>query len=84
MVEAYGQSGMTQGAFASQRGMSVGTLRSWIYRRRREPAVPRLVLVCVATTTMASMEIALPRGLTLRVGGDVEPGVVATLVRAPE
>lgn len=36
IVGQFERSGLTQEAYAEQRGIPVGTLRSWIYRLRRE------------------------------------------------
>ena len=53
IVRQYDQSGLTQEAFAEQRGIPVGTLRSWIYRLRREQAEEgaRLLPVRVVAST---------------------------------
>jgi DNA-binding transcriptional regulator YiaG len=50
IVGQYEQSGLTQEAYAAQRGIPVATLRSWIYKLRHESdgAVPVLPVRVVA------------------------------------
>ena len=57
IVGQFERSGLTQEAFAEQRHIAVGTLRSWIYRLRRESdavegdaAAPILPVRVVAST----------------------------------
>ena len=36
ILDQYERNGLTQAAFAKQNGLSISTLRSWLYRRRQE------------------------------------------------
>lgn len=84
VVEALEQSGETQKAFASKRGIPLATLQSWIYRRRRERSLPRLVEVRVAPPIRDSgpAEILLPNGVTVRVGAGTEPAWASALIKS--
>lgn len=52
IVRQFEQSGLTQEAYADERGIPVATLRSWIYRLRREAhdEAPLLPVRVVAST----------------------------------
>jgi hypothetical protein len=94
IAEQFEQSGLTQKQFAQQQGLTLSTVQSWIYRRRRQasrsPVPPvRLLPVEVSSTPvpdMRGLEIVTPRGVRLRVpaGTDVDyvAGLVAALGRA--
>ena len=73
VAEEYEASGLTQREFAERRGMTLSTLQSWVYRRRRlekvTPAEPmRLLPVQVMTATAPvagrsdSLEVLLGSG----------------------
>ena len=40
VAEEYDASGLTQREFAERRGMTLSTLQSWVYRRRRQESAP--------------------------------------------
>ncbi len=40
VAEEYEASGLTQREFAERRGMTLSTLQSWVYRRRRQEGAP--------------------------------------------
>jgi hypothetical protein len=84
VAEGWERSGKTQRAFALQRGVSLTTLQSWIYRRRRERPPSRLVEVRVAPVpaTSSSAEIVLPHGVTVRIDVGTEPAWTSALVKA--
>ena len=83
IVEACRRSGLTQREFAARHGLALGTLRSWVYVRRRADSARRLLPVRVAAAPQrAPIEIALPSGVVMRFGGEVEPEAIAALVRA--
>lgn len=72
------QSGLTHGEFADQRGLNIGSLRSWLYRlRRKRRRVVRVLPVHVAgqsgAISSAFVEVAVA-GTVVRaaVGTDVE------------
>lgn len=82
IVAQFERSGLTQEAFATERNIPVGTLRSWIYRLRREqsdaaetesPAIlPVRVVASTAplarqTETVAAPAIEVAVGATVRV-----------------
>ena len=93
LVTQHQQSGLTAVAFAARRGVSVGTLRSWIYRLRRadvaKTAVPALMPVRVVAAPAATangrpavVEVLLVGGVRVRAAVGTEPGYVAALAAA--
>jgi hypothetical protein len=85
IAEAWERSGELQRAFAARHGVPVETLRSWIYRRRREPRSRRSkfveVRVSPAMITPAA-ELAFPNGLTLRLAPGTDPTWVSALAKS--
>ena len=81
-VAACERSSLTQGEFASRHGLHVRTLRSWIYRLRREAPEARLLPVRVAEGTRAGVEIVLPSGVLVRLASGTSADEVAAFVRA--
>lgn len=81
-VAACERSSLTHGDFARRHGLKVRTLRSWIYRLRRETPVARLLPVRVAEGTRAGVEIVLPTGVLVRLASGTQPDEVAAIVRA--
>ncbi len=75
-------SSLTQSEFARQHGLKLRTLRSWIYRLRREAPETRLLPVRVTAATRADVEIVLPSGVVVRVAAGTAADDVAALVRA--
>lgn len=87
------RSELTQESFATRRGLSVATLRSWIYRLRRErKASVSLVPVRVIASTApkarrhqeeaaTEIEVELPSGTRLRFSSGVDPDYVAALAQ---
>lgn len=94
IAEQFEQSGLTQKQFAQQQGLTLSTVQSWIYRRRRQasrsPVQPvRLLPVEVSSAPVpdkGGLELVTPRGVRLRIpaGTDVDyvAGLVAALGRA--
>lgn len=86
IAAAWERSGQRQREFAARHGIHVDTLRSWIYRRRREaPAkASKIVEVRVAPTAApaASVEIALPNGISLRVQSGADVTWTSSLAKA--
>jgi len=91
-VDEFERSELTQERFARQRRLSVTTLRSWIYKLRRErKATVSLVPVRVVASTApvargaaavgGEIEIELTTGVRLRLSTAVDPDYVAALVQ---
>ena len=91
IAEEYEASGLTQREFAERRGMTLSTLQSWVYRRRRQEREPvaqpvRLLPVQVMAAPVVSVsdpiELLLASGerVSFAVGTDTE--YVARLVAA--
>jgi len=91
VAEEYEASGLTQREFAERRGLTLSTLQSWVYRRRRQEGAPvaepvRLLPVQVTAAPVVSLsdslEVLTASGERVRftVGTDVE--YVARLVAA--
>ena len=80
-VTACMESALTHREFARRRGLNLGTLRSWIYRLRREAPEARLLPVRVAEGTRAGVEIVLPSGVLIRLAAGTPSEDVAALVR---
>jgi hypothetical protein len=81
-VAACERSSLTQGEFASRHGLQVRTLRSWIYRLRREAPEARLLPVRMSSTANAAVEIVLSTGVLVRLASGTPPDEVAAIVRA--
>ena len=91
IIRQFEASGLTQGAFADERGIPVTTLRSWIYRLRREggaeESAPILPVRVVASTPppagqldeKAVVEIEVGDGVRLRFAA-TSPAFIAELV----
>ena len=91
LVRQYEQSGATQEEFAAHRGIPVGTLRSWIYRLKRERAEEAAILpvrVVASTAPLAwrldvdaaPIEVLLPDGVRVRFVDGATIETVAALV----
>lgn len=89
-IREFERSEVSQEAFATRRGVSVGTLRGWIYRLRRErKASVSLVPVRVVASTAPSarqpseqgIEVEVPGAVRMRfaIGADVE--YIAQLIK---
>ena len=90
IAEQFEQSGLTQKQFAQQQGLTLSTVQSWIYRRRRQasrsPVPPvRLLPVEVSTAPVSDkgrLEIVTPRGVRLCIPAGIDVDYVAGLVAA--
>jgi len=93
VAEEYEASGLTQREFAERRGMTLSTLQSWVYRRRRQESAPvvqsvRLLPVQVTVAPVergsSTLEVLTASGerVSFAVGTDVR--YVARLVAALE
>jgi transposase-like protein len=82
LVAALKRSGLSHREFARKHDVNVRTLRSWIYRLRREAPEARLLPVRVAEGTRAGVEIVLPSGVLVRFASGTSADEVATIVRA--
>ena len=91
LVDQCERSGLSQRAFADERDLPVATLRSWIYRLRREKTeAPRLLPVRVVPSTAPTarwpedadslVEVTFPDGVRLRFGARVNVDAVADLI----
>ena len=85
------RSGLSQREFAERRGVSVHTLRYWIYRSRAEqqperrppPLLPVRVVPSPAPVARGGeVELILPGGCLLRFATGTDPAYVAALIRA--
>jgi len=81
-VAACERSSLTHAEFARTRGVKVRTLRSWIYRLRRETPEARLLPVRVTDGTCAGVEIVLPSGIIIRLASGTPADEAAAFVRA--
>ena len=91
-VAEFEQSGLTQDTFATRRGLSLPTLRSWIYKLRRErkasvSLIPVRVIASSARTARETearhglIEIELKSGVRIRVSSGADSEFVADLVQ---
>ena len=91
-VDEFERSKLTQESFARQRGIEVTTLRTWIYKLRRErrarvSLVPVRVVASTAPTARCAapvggeIEIELKTGVRLRLSTTVDPDYVAALAQ---
>ena len=85
-------SGLTQEAFAHDRGINVGTLRMWLAKARREEARREVVGGCAPALTelrlgggvgeeVRAVRIALPNGVELHLGAPVSVRWLEQLLR---
>lgn len=92
IVDEFERSALTQERFAQQRGVQVATLRSWLYRLRRErkASVSLVPVRVVASTAPAArgaavvggeIEIELTTGVRLRLTTAVDLDYVAALAQ---
>lgn len=94
VVDEFERSALTQERFARQRGVPVTTLRSWLYRLRRErkarvSLVPVRVVASTAPVARAAaaaaasgeIEIELKTGVRLRLSTAVDLDYVAALAQ---
>jgi hypothetical protein len=87
IAAAWERSGEQQRAFAERHGVALETLRSWIYRLRRErPKRAKLVELKVARPSPAfdpaPVELALPNGMMLRIAPGTDASWISTLARS--
>jgi hypothetical protein len=73
LVRQYERSGKRQEEFAAERGIPIGTLRSWIYRLKRESAEDATAILPVRVLPSTSPAEARP-------SGENERGVVEVMV----
>ncbi len=93
LVAELGGSGLKHAEFAKQRGVRLSSLRTWIYRLRREQRrEPRILPVRVVRSSAptarwqgnvadAAIEAELPTGLRLRFPATTDPALMADLLR---
>jgi transposase-like protein len=86
LVEHYEASGLTQVAFAKQRGLNAKTLQRWRKRLRSEGALPAVIEVVVedvpAPPPARNLELLVGRDLSLCFAPGTSPGYVADIVVA--
>jgi hypothetical protein len=91
LVRQFEQSGLTQEEYAERRCIPVSTLRSWIYRlRREEEETPALLPVRVVASTppaagevggdAGGIEVAIGDDVRLRFTAGTPAAVIAELV----
>ena len=90
-VDEFERSKLTQESFARQRGIEVTTLRTWIYKLRRErrarvSLVPVRVVASTAPTARdpaaaGEIEIELKTGVRLRLSTSVDLDYVTALAQ---
>jgi hypothetical protein len=89
-ITEFERSGVTQEAFAARRGVSVGTLRGWIYRLRQErKASVSLVPVRVIASTAPearqpseeAIEVELPGRVRMRFAAGTDAEYIAQLIK---
>ena len=92
IVGQFERSGLTQDAFATERNIPVGTLRSWIYRLRADgddeaPILPVRVVASTAPVarrlveeTTTAIEVELGDAVRLRFPPTTAPSVIAEVV----
>lgn len=97
LVEAWGQSGLSQAEFCRQRGVNGGTFAWWKRQlsktsgdqpwRRERPAkaAGQFVEVRLANSSLLSAyEVVLPRGRSIRVPARFDPQILSRLITAVE
>jgi hypothetical protein len=94
LVTELARSGLTHAEFAAKRDVSVWSLRTWLYRlRREERGQPRILPVRVVGSTAPTarrqddaagasvIEADLPTGVRLRFSAATDPAVITDLLR---
>ena len=91
VAEEYEASGLTQREFAERRGLTLSTLQSWVYRRRRQEGAPvvqpvRLLPVQVTAAPVVSgsdsLKVFTASGERVRFAAGTDVEYVARLVAA--
>ena len=85
VVQSFRRSGLTQANFAKQNGLSVHTLRLWLYRpgSKRRPKITfrELKMPSIPVPGNWAAEIVLDSGMTLRVGACAQPELISFLLK---
>jgi hypothetical protein len=90
IAEEFEASGLTQREFAERRAMSLGTLQSWVYRRRRQAGAVRVESIRMLPVQVAAvpavsgtmLEVVAPSGARVRFAAGTDVEYVAHLVAA--
>jgi hypothetical protein len=85
LLRDYRQSQLTQKQFASQVGIGVSTLQSWIGKAPPEPAAKGAAFIAVpnllgATSAPCAYRLQVPGGISLEIGSGFELEELAALV----
>ena len=90
-LSEYRASGLTQEKFAARAGLKVGTLRAWIYKRRRPVNDQRGHFAPVrivggagpgpTTTTRGAVTVRWPQGIEVEIAVELDGAGVGRLVR---
>lgn len=86
LVAEYRESGLTQEAFAEERGINVGTFRQWLYRRDRTPVAKGnqaggFAEIALDGFSPWTAEIDLPQGARLRLSAHASPRWAGELIK---
>ena len=80
IIREYRDSGLSQVAFAGERGLNLGTLRKWLAKERLGALVP-LREVKVTAEPADRVTIRLPGGIDMEVPEGVDSNWIAKVVR---
>lgn len=80
IVADYRQSGLTQVVFAKENRLNLGTFRSWLAKRRGDPA-PDLCPVRFRQGAAETITIRMPGGIEVVVHDAADPQWVVALVK---
>ncbi len=89
LIAEYAESGLSQKAFAEERGINVGTFRQWLYRSdgkegvgtAQEPTFQEISLGDLPSAEAWAVEISWPQGPTIRLSTAVSPAWAGELIK---
>ena len=84
VIQSFRRSGLTQANFAKQNGLSVHTLRLWLYgpgsKRRPKITFREVKMPSIPVPGNWAAEVVLDSGMTLRVGASAQPELISFLL----
>ena len=92
IIAEYERSGLTQAKFVERRGISLASLSNWLRAHRqdgrksagKEVAFAPVDINRVLGGSVWAAEVAMPNGITVRLGAQVNPELAQRLIKAAQ